>query len=70
MLPKFAEEGVPTSVDFVRCDPHQMVVSYTSSNSYIFDIETGKQVLMLDTKANSGEALLSCFTLLLSLPFL
>ncbi|XP_059161091.1 striatin-3-like isoform X4 [Physella acuta] len=47
------EEGVPTSVDFVRCDPTQMVASYTSSNTYIFDIETGKQVLMLETKINS-----------------
>ena len=31
-----------------------MVASYTSSNTYIFDIETGKQVLMLETKLNSG----------------
>ncbi|BFZ11954.1 hypothetical protein BsWGS_14993 [Bradybaena similaris] len=51
-----SEEGVPTSVDFVRCDPHQMVASYTSSNTYIFDIETGKQVLLLDTKANSDSS--------------
>ncbi|CAL1527622.1 unnamed protein product [Lymnaea stagnalis] len=48
-----SDEGVPTSVDFVRCDPTQMVASYTSSNTYIFDIETGKQVLMLETKVNS-----------------
>lgn len=53
-LIQFTEEGVPTSVDFVRCDPTQMVASYTSSNTYIFDIETGKQVLMLETKLNSG----------------
>ena len=45
---------MPTSVDFVRCDPNQMVASYTSSNTYIFDIETGKQVMMLETKLNSG----------------
>ena len=38
----------------MRCDPNQMVASYTSSNTYIFDIETGKQVLMLETKLNSG----------------
>ncbi|RUS81728.1 hypothetical protein EGW08_010482 [Elysia chlorotica] len=47
------EEGVPTSVDFVRCDPNQMVASYTSSNTYIFDMETGAHVLMLETKINS-----------------
>lgn len=47
------ETGLPTSVDFVRCDPSQMVASYTSSNTYIFDIESGKQVLSLETKINS-----------------
>ncbi|XP_005100521.1 striatin-3 isoform X2 [Aplysia californica] len=51
-----SEDGVPTSVDFVRCDPNQMVASYTSSNTYIFDIETGKQVLMLETKLNSDSS--------------
>ncbi|XP_064600023.1 striatin-3-like isoform X2 [Liolophura sinensis] len=45
--------GVPTCVDFVRCDPSQMVVSYTSSNTYIFDLETGKQVTLLETQQNS-----------------
>lgn len=52
-----AEDGVPTSVDFVCCDPSQMVASYTSSHTYIFDIETGKQVLKLDTKQNSDPSL-------------
>ncbi|XP_069116157.1 striatin-3-like isoform X7 [Argopecten irradians] len=46
------EDGAPTSVDFVRCDPSQMVASYSSSNTYIFDIENGKQVLSLETKIN------------------
>ena len=32
-----------------------MVASYTSSHTYIFDIEAGKQVLKLDTKQNSGK---------------
>ncbi|XP_041355160.1 striatin-3-like isoform X2 [Gigantopelta aegis] len=47
------EDCSPTSVDFVRCDPTQLVASYTSANTYIFDIETGKQVLKLETKDNS-----------------
>ncbi|XP_025103841.1 striatin-3-like isoform X6 [Pomacea canaliculata] len=46
------ESGVPVSVDFVRCDPTQLVASYSSSNTYIFDMETGKQVLTLDTRQN------------------
>ncbi|XP_052058103.1 striatin-3-like isoform X2 [Mytilus californianus] len=46
------DDGVPTSVDFVRCDPSQMVASYTSSNTYIYDLETAKQILCLETKIN------------------
>ncbi|XP_013780584.1 striatin-3-like [Limulus polyphemus] len=41
-------EGNPTSVDFVRCDPAQIVASYTSSNALIYDIETGKPVIQLE----------------------
>ena len=52
MLP---EEGVPTSVDFVRCEPSQMVASYTSCHTYIYDIETSKQVIRLDTKQTNGK---------------
>ncbi|XP_064621222.1 striatin-3-like isoform X2 [Lineus longissimus] len=47
------DPGVPTSVDFVRCEPNQMVASYTSSNTYIFDVESSKEVLKLDTKQSS-----------------
>ncbi|XP_052767005.1 striatin-3-like isoform X7 [Mya arenaria] len=48
-----SEDGVPTSVDFVRCDPGQMVAAYTSANTYLFDLETSKQVLTLETKQNT-----------------
>ncbi|XP_074641715.1 striatin-3-like isoform X2 [Tubulanus polymorphus] len=46
-------DGVPTSADFIRCEPNQMVASYTSSNTYLYDLETGKQILMLETKQSS-----------------
>ena len=49
------EEGVPTSVDFVRCEPSQMVASYTSCHTYIYDIETSKLVIKLDTKQTNGK---------------
>nr|XP_011433060.2 striatin-3 isoform X6 [Crassostrea gigas] len=49
------DDGAPTSVDFVRCDPSQMVASYSSSNTYIYDIETGKQVLCINTKSASED---------------
>ena len=55
------EEGVPTSVDFVRCEPSQMVASYTSCHTYIYDIETSKQVIKLDTKQTNGKY--QCYTL-------
>ena len=55
MVSAVSETGVPTSVDFVRCDPSQLVVSYCSSNTYIFDIETGKEILMLETRLNCGK---------------
>ncbi|CAL1300503.1 unnamed protein product [Larinioides sclopetarius] len=42
-------DGNPTSVDFLRCDMTQMVAAYTSSNSVIFDLETGKPVIRLDS---------------------
>jgi len=48
------EEGVPTSVDFVRCEPSQMVAAYTSCHTYIYDVETAKQVIKLDTKQTNG----------------
>ena len=54
------EEGVPTSVDFVRCEPSQMVASYTSCHTYIYDIETSKQVIKLDTKQTNGKY--QCYT--------
>jgi striatin 1/3/4 len=44
------DPGVPTSVDFVRCEPSQMVVAYSSSNAYVFDTEKGKAVTVLESK--------------------
>ncbi|XP_013409886.1 striatin-3 isoform X2 [Lingula anatina] len=46
-------EGVPTSMDFVRCEPNQMVASYSSNNTFIFDMETAKQVIKLETAEDS-----------------
>ena len=51
----FAEEGLPTSVDFIRCEPNQMVASYTTGSAYIFDLETGKDVLQLESKISGGK---------------
>ena len=45
-----ADAGLPSSVDFVRCESNQMVAGYTSSNAHIFDIETSQKVLTLESK--------------------
>lgn len=55
MYSSFLDDGVPLSVDFVRCDPTQMVATYTSCNTYIFDIETGKRIITLETKLHAGK---------------
>ncbi|XP_023234216.1 striatin-3-like isoform X2 [Centruroides sculpturatus] len=47
------DDGMPTSVDFVRCEPTQMVAAYTSSNTIIFDIETGKPIMHLESNLNA-----------------
>ncbi|XP_067140561.1 striatin-3-like isoform X2 [Centruroides vittatus] len=46
------DDGTPTSVDFIHCDPLQMVTAYNSSNAVIFDLETGKPVVRLESNQN------------------
>lgn len=47
--------GNPTSVDFVATDLHQMVASYASARTVIYDLETGKAVLNLDSATTYGK---------------
>ncbi|XP_064484643.1 striatin-3-like isoform X1 [Ornithodoros turicata] len=54
-----SSDGIPTSVDFVRSDPTQMTVAYTSSHCVLFDLETGKPVLRLDSDQNPDASALS-----------
>ncbi|XP_070577227.1 striatin-3-like isoform X2 [Ptychodera flava] len=42
------DDGTPTSVDFVRCDPSQMVTGYTSATAVLYDLETATPVLRLE----------------------
>ena len=51
---------MPTSVDFVQCEPTQMVVAYTSANAYVFDIEKCKPVVTLDYKPSLGNVIWYC----------
>jgi hypothetical protein len=45
---------VPTSVDFMRSDPDHMVVSYSTSKAFIFDMENSKPVVTLDCPSTTG----------------
>ena len=59
----FPDYGVPTSVDFVRSNPCQLVVSYESSHTILFDTETGKEVLELKSTLTSGLCVCVCVCL-------
>lgn len=48
------EHGVPTSVDFNGCDPAHMVVSFTSGDVAVYDLETGQSVLVLKGPGEGG----------------
>lgn len=51
LLNTFSSEpdGIPSSVDFVRDDPSRVIAAYNTSHCVIFDSETGKQVLKLES---------------------
>lgn len=46
-----ADDGVPTSADFIRDDMNRIMVSYTSGSCVVYDIETLKPVLRLELPA-------------------
>ncbi|KAL5463206.1 hypothetical protein EMCRGX_G032085 [Ephydatia muelleri] len=41
--------GNPTSIDFVATDLHQMVAAYTTAKTIVYDLETAKPVVNLDS---------------------
>ncbi|XP_053107793.1 striatin-3 isoform X3 [Hemicordylus capensis] len=48
------EYGIPTSVDFIGCDPAHMVTSFSSGNTVIYDLETSQALVMLSSQTDSG----------------
>ncbi|KAM6336136.1 striatin-3 isoform 3-T4 [Podargus strigoides] len=48
------EHGVPTSVDFIGCDPAHMVASFNTGSTVIYDLETSQSVVMLSSQIESG----------------
>ncbi|KAK7788987.1 hypothetical protein R5R35_008681 [Gryllus longicercus] len=43
------QDGAPTSVDFVRDENTRMVAAFSSAHCIVYDLETGKQVVRLET---------------------
>lgn len=43
------EQGLPTSVDFVRNEPNQFVASYSTSTCSVMDTETGAEIVKLES---------------------
>ncbi|XP_060117419.1 striatin-3 isoform X4 [Heteronotia binoei] len=48
------EYGIPTSVDFIGCDPAHMVTSFSTGNTVIYDLETSQSLVMLSSQTDSG----------------
>ncbi|XP_066474063.1 striatin-3 isoform X1 [Tiliqua scincoides] len=48
------EYGIPTSVDFIGCDPAHMVTSFSTGNTLIYDLETSQSLVMLSSQTDSG----------------
>ncbi|XP_031212539.1 striatin-3 isoform X2 [Mastomys coucha] len=48
------EHGIPTSVDFVGCDPAHMVTSFNTGSAVIYDLETSQSLVMLSSQVDSG----------------
>lgn len=53
--PHFLEHGIPTSVDFIGCDPAHMVASFNTGSTVIYDLETSQSVVMLSSQVESGK---------------
>uniref|UniRef100_A0A8C7AH55 Striatin 3 n=1 Tax=Neovison vison TaxID=452646 RepID=A0A8C7AH55_NEOVI len=48
------EHGIPTSVDFIGCDPAHMVTSFNTGSTIIYDLETSQSLVMLSSQIDSG----------------
>ncbi|XP_032546642.1 striatin-3 isoform X5 [Chiroxiphia lanceolata] len=48
------EHGIPTSVDFIGCDPAHMVASFNTGGTVIYDLETSQSVVMFSSQIESG----------------
>ncbi|KAM8781076.1 striatin-3 [Rhynchonycteris naso] len=47
------ELGIPTSVDFIGCDPAHMVTSFNTGSTVIYDLETSQSLVILSSQTES-----------------
>ncbi|EFA01950.2 Striatin-3-like Protein [Tribolium castaneum] len=47
------QDGIPSSVDFVRDQPNRIVAAYASSHCVVYDSETAKSVMRLESSQDS-----------------
>lgn len=48
------EHGTPTSVAFVATDPDQVVVSFDSGETLLYDLNTEQSITALETQTKDG----------------
>ncbi|XP_003924276.1 striatin-3 isoform X4 [Saimiri boliviensis] len=48
------KHGIPTSVDFIGCDPAHMVTSFNTGGAVIYDLETSQSLVILSSQVDSG----------------
>ena len=48
------DTGNPTSLDFVCAGMNQIVISYDNARTLLYDMETGTNVLSLDSAVTYG----------------
>uniref|UniRef100_A0A3Q2UJE6 Striatin 4 n=1 Tax=Fundulus heteroclitus TaxID=8078 RepID=A0A3Q2UJE6_FUNHE len=56
---KEREHGTPTSVAFVTTDPNQVVVSFDSGETLLYDLNTEQSVTALETQTKDGSELIN-----------
>ncbi|XP_053553910.1 striatin-3 isoform X1 [Bombina bombina] len=64
------EHGIPTSVDFIGCDPAHAVASFTSGCIVLYDLETSQSLLQLSAPSMSVPPFTSHINKLVSHPTL
>ncbi|XP_011797242.1 PREDICTED: striatin-3 isoform X2 [Colobus angolensis palliatus] len=48
------KHAIPTSVDFIGCDPAHMVTSFNTGSAVIYDLETSQSLVILSSQVDSG----------------